>query len=183
MTTTHSTASIDDPQKDNTDFYLKIDGIRGETQSQGLADYMKIAQFNWGGQHSGNFQSAQGTGGASGRFSGGDFNFVMKTNSASPQLMSACAKGSYLTTATLVCRKSFGGNSPTEYLRVTLSPVLISKFNTGYDPANNFGSAIVVDSVSLNFGKILVQYKPNTNSGSVGPAVEGGYNMQTGSSH
>jgi type VI secretion system secreted protein Hcp len=164
---------------DNTDFYLKIDGIKGETTIQGLTDYIRIASFNWGGQHSGNFQTAQGTGGASGRFSGGDFNFTMVTNAATPQLMSACAKGTYFNTATLVCRKTING-SPLVYLQVTLSPVLVSKFNTGYDNAISNGGADVVDNVSLNFGQIVVQYKGNTNTGSAGPAVEGGYNLQRG---
>ena len=72
--------------------------------------------------------------------------------------------------------------NPVIYLQVNLSPVLVSKFTTGYDPANNLGTAIVVNNISLNFGKIVVQYKANTNTGSVGPAVEGGYNMQTGTS-
>src|SRR6516165_3077132 len=100
------------PAVDNTDFYLKIDGINGETQAQGLTGYMRLASFNWGGQNSGKFQAGESSGLPSGRFTGGDFNFLMKTNSASPQLMSACAKGSQFTTATLVCRKAIGGNTP-----------------------------------------------------------------------
>lgn len=167
---------------DNTDFYLKIDGINGEATAQGLTGYMKIVSFNWGGQNSGKFQAGESSGLPSGRFTGGDFNFVMKTNSASPQLMSACAKGTQFATATLVCRKAVGGATPTTYLQVALAPVLVSKFTTGYDPANNLGDAIVVDNVSLNFGKINVQYKAVTNQGTSGPAVEGGYNLQTGAS-
>jgi type VI protein secretion system component Hcp len=82
----------------------------------------------------------------------------------------------------LVCRKSVGGATPTTYLQVSLTPVLVSKFTTGFDPNNNLGDAVVVDNISLNFGKISVQYKAVTNQGTSGPAVEGGYNLQTGTS-
>lgn len=181
-TGTTPTTTATNPAVDNTDFYLKIDGINGETQAQGLTGYMRLASFSWGGQNSGKFQAGESSGLPSGRFTGGDFNFVMKTNSASPQLMSACAKGSSFTTATLVCRKAIGGSTPMTYLQVTLTPVLVSKFTTGYDPSNNLGDAVVIDNISLNFGKIVVQYMPATNQGTTGPAVEGGYNLQTGAS-
>lgn len=165
---------------DNTDFYLQITGINGETTTQGLTGYMKIASFNWGGQNSGKFQAGESSGLPSGRFTGGDFAFVMKTNSASPQLMSACSKGTQFTSATLVCRKAIGGSTPVTYLQVTMSPVLVSTFNTGYSPTNNLGDAVVVDNVALNFGKIVFQYKPTTSTGTTGPAVEGGYDLQKG---
>jgi type VI secretion system secreted protein Hcp len=180
-TTTQSTPGINSAV-DNTDFYLQIAGINGEATAQGLTGYMKIVSFSWGGQNSGKFQAGESSGLPAGRFTGGDFTFVMKTNSASPQLMSACAKGTQFASATLVCRKSVGGATPTTYLQVALTPVLVSKFTTGYDPNNNLGDAIVVDNISLNFGKISVQYKAVTNQGTSGPAVEGGYNLQTGAS-
>jgi type VI secretion system secreted protein Hcp len=180
--TTQTAPAITNAAVDSTDFYLQVTGINGEATAQGLTGYMKIISFSWGGSNSGKFSAGESSGLPSGRFTGGDFNFVMKTNSASPQLMSACSKGNQFTTATLVCRKSVGGATPTTYLTVTLTPVLVSKFNTGYDPSNNLGDAIVVDNISLNFGKINVQYKSITNQGSTGPAVEGGYNLQTGAS-
>jgi len=184
MATTSPSTTATNPNSavDNTDFYLQINGITGESQATGLTGYMKIASFNWGGQNSGKFQAGESSGLPSGRFTGGDFTFVMKTNTASPQLMSACAKGTQFTTATLVCRKAIGGSTPVTYLQVTLTPVLVSKFTTGYDPSNNLGDAIVVDNVSLNFGKIVVQYKAATTQGTTGPAVEGGYDLQKGTS-
>jgi len=163
---------------DNTDFYLKIEGIKGETRKTGLTDYMQITQFNWGGSHTGSF--ARDEGGASGRFAGSDFHFEMKTNTASPELMTACANGKHFTKATLVCRKSVGDKPPMEYLKVSLSPVLISSFQTGYDASLNLGDAVVVDKIQLNFGKILVEYKANTNEGGAGAAKEGGYDLQLG---
>jgi len=163
---------------DNTDFYLKIDGVKGETKKDGLADYMQILQFKWGGSHTGSFQRDEG--GASGRFAGSDFSFVMKTNSASPELMTACANGKHFTKATLVCRKSIGNKPPMDYLKVSLTPVLISNFETGFDPTLNLGDAVVVDKIDLNFGKIVVEYKVNTNEGTPGPAKEGGYDLQRG---
>jgi type VI secretion system secreted protein Hcp len=181
-TASASKTTTNNSSADNTDFYLQIAGINGETSTQGLTGYIKIASFNWSGQNSGKFQAGESSGLPSGRFTGGDFNFVMKTNSASPQLMSACAKGTQFASATLVCRKAIGGSSPVTYLQVQLSPVLVSQFNTGYDPSNNLGDAMVVDNVSLNFGKIVVQYKASTNTGTSGPAVEGGYDLQKGTS-
>src|SRR5262245_574498 len=94
----------------NSDFSLKIEGIQGESQVK--PGYMQIVKFNWGGQQQGSFQYNQG--GATGRFSGSDFSFVMKTNTASPVLMQACASGKHFTKATLVCRKAVN-QQPMEY--------------------------------------------------------------------
>ncbi len=164
---------------DNTDFYLKIDGVKGEVQIEGVIDYIKIVSFTWSGQHAGTFQTAEGPGGASGRFSSNDFSFIMKTNAASPQLMAACGSGKHYASAILVCRKIVNSKA-VEYLRFTLSPVMVSKFQTGYDPNNNMGDTVVVDSVSLNFGKVLSQYKPITNQGTAGPTIEGTIDLQKG---
>ena len=161
------------------DFYLKIEGIKGETNKQGLADYMEIISFRWGGKHSGSFQRDEG--GATGKFTGSDFEFVMKTNTASPELMQACANGKHFTRATLVCRKATG-HDPMDYLKVVLSPVIISNFETGFAPDKALGDPVVVDQISLNFGKIVFEYKPNKDDGTPGPAREGGYDLQKGRS-
>lgn len=161
-------------RKSNSDFFLKIEGIKGETQAEGLNDYMEIVAFKWGGEHDGSFHRDEGS--PTGRFSGTDFEFVMKTNTASPELMQACASGKTYTKATLVCRKSSGKS--VEYLKVILSPVMISSFVTGFDPNENYGDPVVVDRIKLNFGKIVVEYKPTKDDGSSGVAREGGYNLQ-----
>jgi type VI secretion system secreted protein Hcp len=158
----------------SSDFFLKIEGIKGETQADGLDDYMEIVSFKWGGNHDGSFHRDEGS--PTGRFTGTDFEFVMKTNTASPELMQACASGKTYTKATLVCRKSSG--KPIDYLKVTLTPVMVSTFVTGFDPNNTFGDPVVVDQITLNFGKIVVEYKPVKDDGSAGPAREGGYNLQ-----
>ena len=44
-------------------------------------------------------------------------------------------------------------------------------------PAGSKGSELAVDSFSLNFAKIGVEYKEQTSDGSAGPGTEGGFDL------
>ena len=58
-----------------------------------------------------------------------DFHFMMKVNKASPKLMLACASGEHIKKAVLTCRKA--GKDQQEFLKITLTDVLVSSYQTG----------------------------------------------------
>ncbi len=84
-----------------------------------------------------------------------DFHFVMRLNKASPSLMKACATGQHIKMATLTARKA--GKDQQEYLTFKFYDVLVSSFQTG---GSEGADVSPTDSVSLNFAKIEVEYKP-----------------------
>jgi type VI secretion system secreted protein Hcp len=101
-----------------------------------------------------------------------DFHFTMQLNRASPALMRACATGQHIKTATLSARKA--GKGQQEYLTFKFRDVLVSSFQT----AGTEETPVPTDSVSFNFAKIEVEYKPQKSDGSLGSAVEFRYDLK-----
>jgi type VI secretion system secreted protein Hcp len=140
------------------DYFLKIDGIEGESKADKHKDEIEIQTFSWGATQSGT--SAVGGGGGAGKVSMQDFHFAMGVNKATPILFLACAQGDHIKNAILTCRKA--GKEQQEFLKITLSDVLVSSFQTGGQGA---GDVVPTDQISLNFAKIEVEYKEQDATG------------------
>jgi len=153
------------------DYFLKIDGIDGESQDHKHKGEIELESFSWGetqaGHHSG------GGGGGAGKVQMQDFHFVMKVNKSSPKLMLACATGEHIKKAVLVCRKA--GKDQQEFLKYEFTELLVSSYQTG---GSSHGDVIPLDQISLNFSKIQVEYKEQKADGSLGGAVKAGYNLK-----
>ncbi len=131
------------------DYFLKIDGVEGESTDAKHKNEIDLESWSWGETQSGSH--AAGGGGGAGKVSMQDFNFVMHTNKASPNLLLTCASGKHIAKAVLTCRKA--GEEQQEYLIIKFSDLLISSFQTG----GSSGSVIPTDQISFNFSKIEYQ--------------------------
>ena len=109
------------------DYFLKIDGIKGESQDTKHGGEIEIQSFSWGATQSGSF--AQGGGGGAGKVNMQDFHFTVFHGVASPKLMLACATGQHIPTAVLTARKA--GKDQQDYMKVSFYDLLISSFQTG----------------------------------------------------
>jgi type VI secretion system secreted protein Hcp len=153
------------------DFFLKIDGIDGESQDDKHKGEIDLESWSWGANQTGTF--ATGSGGGAGKVHMQDFHFVMKANKASPKLMLACASGQHVTKAVLVARKA--GTTQQEYLKIELTDVLVSSYQTG---GSAQGGVLPTDQISLNFAKIEVDYKEQKPDGSLGGTVKAGWDVR-----
>jgi len=153
------------------DYFLKIDGIQGESQDKVHKGEIEIESFSWGASQTGT--AAHGGGMGAGRVQMQDFNFVMRINKSSPKLMLACAQGQHIKSAVLVCRKA--GKEQQEYLKVTFSDLLVSSYQTNGAPAAN---VIPMDQISLNFTKVEIEYKEQKPDGTLGGAIKAFYDMK-----
>ena len=153
------------------DYFLKIEGIAGESTDSKHKGEIDLESFSWGVTQSG--AHAAGGGGGAGKASFQDFHFVMKINKASPKLMLACANGEHIKKATLVCRKA--GKEQQEFMTVNMSDLLISSFQTG---GSGHGDILPTDQISLNFAKIEFEYKEQKADGTLGGAVKAGYDLK-----
>jgi type VI secretion system secreted protein Hcp len=154
------------------DYFLKIDGIDGESKADKHTGEIDLDSFSWGATQSGSF--ATGGGGGSGKVSMQDFHFTMSLNKASPALFLACAQGDHISKATLTCRKA--GKEQQEFMKVTMSDVLVSSYQTG----GSDGSDILpVDQISLNFAKIEIEYKEQQKTGALGGSVKKFFDLKT----
>ena len=154
------------------DYFLKIDGIDGESQDAKHKGEIQLESFSWGATQTGTF--AYGGGGGAGKVSMQDFHFVMKHNKASPKLMLACARGEHIKKAVLTARKA--GKEQQDFMKVSMEDVLVSSYQTG---GSATGDEIPMDQVSLNFAKIEHEYKEQKADGTLGGAVKTGYDLKT----
>ena len=154
------------------DYFLKIDGVDGESTDDKHKGEIELESWSFGGTNSGSFSS--GGGGGSGKVSMQDFNFVKKTDKASAKLLVACCTGEHIKTATLVCRKA--GGEQQEFLKIILSPILVSTFQSGGSSGTD---VIPMEQIALNFGKIEYKYKEQKPDGSLGGEVIGGWDVTT----
>jgi type VI secretion system secreted protein Hcp len=151
------------------DFFLKLDGIEGESHDDKHKNEIDLSSWSWGESQSGSHSA--GGGGGAGKVSMQDFHFVMKMNKATPKLMLACANGEHIKHATLTCRKA--GKEQQEYLKIKMSDVLVSSYQTG-----GHGEIVPTEQIKLNFSKIEFEYKPQKPDGTLDSPVKAGYDLK-----
>lgn len=153
-----------------SDYFLKIDGIDGESTDDKHKGEIEVLSYSWSETQTGTHGA--GGGGGAGKVSMSDFSFMMQANKASPKLMLACATGDHIKTAKLTLRKA--GGEQQEYMSITFSDVLVSSYNTG-----GGGGEIPNESITLNFGKVEFEYKPQKPDGTLDAPIKTGYDLKT----
>jgi type VI secretion system secreted protein Hcp len=151
------------------DYFLKIDGIPGESTDSKHKDEIVLTSFSMGVSNAGSLSS--GGGGGEGKASFHDFNFTHKFDKASPLLMLACATGKHIPTATMTARKA--GRGGFEFLFIKMNDVLVTSSQTG-----GSGDDLPVEAVSLAFAKVEVDYKEQKANGSLGATTSFLWNLK-----
>jgi type VI secretion system secreted protein Hcp len=154
------------------DYFLKIDGIPGESQDDKHKGEIDVMSWSWGESQTGTM--GQGGGGGAGKVDMQDFHFAMHVNKATPKLILACAGGDHIKKAVLTCRKA--GKTQQEFLIYSFSDVLVSSYQT---TATN---EIPMEQVSLNYTKIEVEYKAQKPDGSLDGGIKAGWDTKAGKS-
>jgi type VI secretion system secreted protein Hcp len=148
------------------DYFLKIDGITGESQDIQHGGEIQISSFSWGQR-----RDAAGEGGArAGRFAVVDFKFVKNVCVASPKLIMACARNQRIKSAVLTARKA--GKGQQDYLKITFEDVLVSSYQL------DGASKLPADSINLNFAKISVDYQKQDAQGQMSPGAMVSYDLR-----
>lgn len=129
-----------------TQYFLKIDGIPGESKDDRHHNEIDVLAFLWG-------ESAPAPGGGGGAVIADmqDIQFTAALSKASPHLMYAVPSGRHIDEAVFTVRDT---GSPVEYLKVTLQDVVVTSYNVGADGGRP------VDVFTLNFRKIFYEYTP-----------------------
>ena len=153
------------------DYFLKIEGIEGESMDHKHKNEIDLLSFSWGETQTGSH--AVGGGGGAGKVSMQDFHFVMKTNKASPKLLIACATGDHIKKAVLTCRKA--GKEQQEFLKYTFYDLLVSSYQTG---GSSSGDEIPLDQISLNYTKVEYEYREQQADGTLKGPVKVGYDLK-----
>lgn len=151
------------------DFFLKIDGIPGESKDGVHKGELDILAFSWGLTQTGIGHIGGGSGAGKVQFQ--DLSFTHYVDKASTELMFACASGKHIKTATLVARKA--GTKPLEYLKIKLTDILVSSYNTGGSGSEERQTA----NCTLNFAQVNVDYVEQKADGSGEAAKNMGWSV------
>ena len=134
------------------DYFLKIDGISGESTDEAHKGEIEVESFSWGVSQT---STRLGSGAGAGRAAFQDLHFTTSVSKASPVLFQKCATGQHLKEAVLTCRKA-GGEQREEFLKITLSDVLVSSYQAAGsappDPTEPPGDVILLSTNALAAG-------------------------------
>ena len=140
------------------DTFAKIGDIKGDSRDRRHAEEIDVLSWSWGLSQASAPIGAGGT--APGRASFRDFTFIHQFDKASPVLMRTCATGQHVRDATITVRKA--GQGQQEYLVIKMTDVVI----TGVTPTAA-GDGAPAETVSLQCGRVDVEYRPQRADGSV----------------
>ncbi len=153
------------------DYFLKIEGIPGESKDHKHKEEIDILSWSWGESQAGTM--AYGGGGGAGKVQMENVCFSMYFNKASPKLMLACATGQHFKQAILTGRKA--GEQQQEYLKVIFEEALVTSYRTGHTTESD---VTPTDQFSLCFAGIKVEYHEQKADGSLGAGTKVGYNLK-----
>ena len=152
------------------DIFVKIGDIKGESLDDKHKDEIEVLSWSWGVSNSSTIQRGGG-GGATGKASFHDLSFTHNVDKASPGLLRGCATGQHLKEATITHRKA--GKGQQEYLIVKMNDVIITSVRNGDTDAGPH-----VESVSLTFAKVDLEYRPVKQDGSLDAGVHFKYDIK-----
>ena len=152
------------------DIFGKIGDIKGESNDAKHPGEIEILSYSWGVSQTGTM--AYGGGGGAGKANFQDFNFMHYLDKASPVLLQRCATGEHIKEATITVRKA-GKKEPLEYLIIKLTDILVSNVSS-----SGAGDASTSESVTLNYSKIELEYKPQKSDGSLDAGTHFKYDLK-----
>ena len=153
-------------------WFLKIDGIPGESTDVSHKDEVDVLSWTWGVARAGG--TGTGTGAGAGKASFQDFQFVARISKASPVLFLSCATGTHIKEALLSGVRTAAKSKSADFLKYKLSDVTITSVQQGGSEGGD-----TVDQFSLNYSKIEVSYTPQSASGKVGTPIQAGFDAKT----
>jgi type VI secretion system secreted protein Hcp len=151
------------------DYFLKIDGIEGESADAMHKGEIDVESWTWGETQA---RPPGGGGGGAGKVAMSDFSFTTKLSKASPKLFLSCAEGSHIKAAWLTARRA-AAKTADYFLKYRFSDLLISSYQTGAT-----SEEAPIDQVSFNFAKIEVEYKEQKADGSFGAGFKAGWDLK-----
>jgi len=151
------------------DQFLKLDPLKGESRDKVHVGEIDVLAWSWGVSNSGSAHVGGGAG--AGKANVQDISFTKYVDLATPDLLLACCNGKHYDQAVLVVRKA--GETPLEYIKITLDEVLITSVSTG----GSGGEDRLTENVTLNFAKVKFEYVEQAAKGAKGKTPSMSYNI------
>ena len=151
-----------------SDIFAKLGDIKGESLDDKHKDEIEVLSWSWGVSNPGS--RGGGTGGGAGKATFHDLSFTHHIDKASPLLLQSCATGRHLKEATITHRKA--GKGQQEFLIIKMNDVIITSVQHGETQDSH------LESVSLAFAKVDLEYKPQKRDGSLDAGIHFKYDIK-----
>jgi type VI secretion system secreted protein Hcp len=145
-----------------SDMFLKLSGIKGESQDEKHKDEIDVLSWSWG-MSTGTAKVKKGTIAPQ---CIQDLQLTKFTDSASPQLIMNGVLGQTAREGILTMRRA--GKDQQEFLVIKMTDVLVTSYQTG---GSSGSEQNLIDSVTLHFSSIEGEYRQQRPDGSLGNPV------------
>ena len=147
-----------------TEWFLNIDGIKGESTSASHKGAIEVLAWSWGMSRGALDSLSRGKGSPA---CVTDMAFSKYLDAATPALMANVLSGMTIPGATLAVRKAGEDKGGQDFLVIVMKDVIITSVADSGSPSD-----IPVESISLKFASAKVSYKQQKADGSSGTAIE-----------
>jgi type VI secretion system secreted protein Hcp len=144
--------------------------IKGESKQEGYTGQIELLSFSWGVSNAGGFSYGGGGGVAKANLQ--DLSVSFRQCAASIKLMQYCCGGKHIDEALMTCLKS-AGDKQEKYVTFKLTDVVVSSYQTG-----GSGDDMPIESASLNFAKVEMEYYTQDDKGVTTSAGVGKWDQQ-----
>ena len=151
------------------DMFIQIGALKGESVDKVHAGKTDVLAWSWGLSNSGSAHVGGGAG--AGKVNVQDLSFTKYVDKSTPDLLLAACNGKHYKSALLTVRKA--GEKPLEYLKITMTEVLITSVSTG----GSGGEDRLTENVTLNFAQVKLDYIEQTKEGGAGDKPSMSWNI------
>jgi type VI secretion system secreted protein Hcp len=139
------------------DYFLKLDGIKGESVDEKHKDEIQIMSWSWGASQ---VSSVAGTGGSgAGKADLSDLSIMANFDKSTPLFFKSIVKGDHIKTGTLSAIKSGADGKP--YLKVDFKELFVSSLQL------SASSEVPTVSISFTYNEIKIDYSQQNEQGNL----------------
>lgn len=156
------------------DFYLQIDGVKGESTDDRHKDWIECTSVHWSVTQPRSATASTGGGHTAERCELSEINISKLVDTASPLLAQLCACGKTIPKAKLEMQRADGDGNPVKYFEVELENVLIAHVAPSFA-----GGDFPSESLGLKFSKVRWKYAKQKIGGGGGGNTAGGWDLSS----
>lgn len=157
-----------------TDFYLQLDGIKGESADTVHKDWIECLSVNWSITQPKSATASTAGGHTAERAELSEISVSKLVDLSSPMLAQLCACGKTIPKARLEMLRADGNGERVKYYEVELENVLVAHIAPNFS-GGNFPN----ESLGLKFSKVRWRYTQQKIAGGSSGNTAGGWDMST----
>lgn len=157
-----------------SDYYLQLDGIKGESTDSGHAGWIECRTVTWSITQPKSATASTSGGHTAERAELSEIMLSKLVDLSSPILAQTCACGKTIPRAKFEFQRADGPGEPIKYFEVELENVLIGHIAPTFD-----GSGQPAESMGLKFSKVRWKYTRQQVAGGASGNTAGGWDMST----